>query len=69
MKRIKVVALIAITLLMIGGFTPAMAIEEGAYACRNESGAVNECWSFIKHFAYEQYYWAYPFEFTMLHDT
>lgn len=70
MKRIKVVALLAITLLMIGSLTPAMAIEEGAYACRNESGAVNECWNFLKNFKcgsnylYEQYYWAYPFEFT-----
>lgn len=46
---------------------PALAIYEGGYVCREENGAVNETWSFIKHFSWEHYYWAYPFEFTT-HD-
>jgi hypothetical protein len=32
--------------------------------CRNEQGAVNETWAFLKHFTYEHYYWAEPLVFT-----
>ena len=38
--------------------------EQGGYVCREESGAVNETWNFIKHFSYDQYYWAVPEVFT-----
>lgn len=42
----------------------ARALEEGGYVCREENGAVEETWAFIKHFSWEQYYWAQPFVFT-----
>jgi hypothetical protein len=45
------------------------SIEEGGYVCREEDGAVNETWNFIKHFSYEQYYWAYPFLFKSSDST
>lgn len=57
-------ALAALCATAVISSSPAPALEEGAYACRNESGAVDECWNFIKHFSYEQYYWAYPWLFT-----
>ncbi len=60
--RMAAVLLASAMLCMITVSAPA--IEEGAYACRNETGAVDECWNFIKHFSYEQYYWAYSWLFT-----
>jgi hypothetical protein len=39
-------------------------MEEGGYVCREEPGALDETWNFIKYFPYEQYYWAVPQEFT-----
>jgi len=52
----------------MGWVSPAAALYEGGYVCREETGAVNETWAFIKHFSYNQYYWAYPFEFTTSDD-
>lgn len=53
-------------LILWATFIPCgvLALEEGGYVCREESGAVNETWNFIKHFSYEQYYWAVPEVFT-----
>lgn len=42
----------------------SFALEEGGFVCREESGAVDETWNFLKHFSYEQYYWAVPEVFT-----
>ena len=42
----------------------SFGLEEGGYVCREESGAVDETWNFIKHFTYDQYYWAVPQVFT-----
>ncbi len=54
-------------LLMLSGISiqgSAIALEQGGYVCREETGAVNETWNFIKHFSYDQYYWAVPEVFT-----
>lgn len=57
-------------ILLSATLLPSMSfgVEEGGYVCREESGAVNETWNFIKHFSYEQYYWAVPQLFTT-HDS
>ncbi len=45
-------------------------LEEGGYVCREENGAVNETWNFLKNFksggsyTFEHYYWAVPEVFT-----
>lgn len=57
-------------LALCGAFIPLglRALEQGGYVCREESGAVNETWNFLKNFPssdpYDQYYWAVPQEFT-----
>jgi hypothetical protein len=58
---------VPLLLIITSAFPPmqtADALEEGGFVCREETGAVNETWAFIKHFNWEQYYWAHPFEFT-----
>ncbi|MBT8341333.1 MAG: hypothetical protein HKP58_19900, partial [Desulfatitalea sp.] len=65
-RAIKIFPIICFVLWAIC-VSPAAALYEGGYVCREETGAVNETWAFIKHFTWEHYYWAYPFEFTT-HD-
>lgn len=69
MKKMKFFILFVFIFLFIGSIPSAIALEQGAYVCRYENGAVNEAWNFIKHFSYDQYYWAYPFEFTTSDST
>jgi hypothetical protein len=69
MKRrttLRTVRLAAGLLAIFTALSPARAqgINEGGYVCREESGAVSEVWAFVKHFSYEQYYWAVPEVFT-----
>lgn len=62
-KHIVLIPMICIMFTSIQ-LPSAEALYEGGYVCREETGAVNETWSFIKHFSWEHYYWAHPFEFT-----
>lgn len=67
MKRIVFAIPLLCVMLLLIHVSRAGAVYEGGYVCREEAGAVNETWSFIKNFTWEHYYWAYPFEFTT-HD-
>ncbi len=64
MRFFKWLFISLIVLSFLQFYSPVKAIEEGGYVAREVNAAISQVWYFIKNFSYEQYYYAYPFEFT-----
>lgn len=59
-------AVLVITLAV----SPVLAgSREGGYVYNGESRFVDNVWNFIKHFSYEQYFWAETYEFTTSNNS
>lgn len=65
MKKLKniIFYMLVVTLLITGISTKSYAQYEGGY-CGNDPTTPGVVWNFIKHFSYEQYYWACGNQFT-----
>ena len=67
--RLNTLAASALTLTMAMSDS-ALALEEGGYVYnRGEDRFVDNVYNFLKHFNYEQYYWAEAFEFTTSNNS
>jgi len=66
MRKIRVarIPLIAALALTIAFSPPLSAAYIGGYVYYGESRFVDNVWNFIKHFSYQQYYWAADYQFT-----
>jgi len=64
MTRTSLITILLAAFSLGAALPAALAISEGAYACREEQGAIDECWGFLHNFTYEQYYYAIPSQFT-----
>src|SRR5215208_746532 len=62
--RIAFIPLIAILALTFAVPTTSSAAQVGGYVYNGESRFVDNVYNFIKHFSYQQYYWAEAYEFT-----
>jgi len=67
MKKQLKSGLILLTLLALVLSTNIFALEEGGYI-GNDPRARPVVWNFIRHFAWDQYFWAAPFMFTNLNN-
>lgn len=63
MKKQLKSGFILLTLLALLLSTNTFALEEGGYV-GNDYRAIPVVWNFIRHFAWDQYFWAAPFMFT-----
>src|SRR5689334_20041901 len=59
--------LLCLMLLCSIGF--AADRQEGGYAGTKDQGHDQVVYNFLKHFSYEQYYWAYDFQFTSSNNS
>lgn len=60
-------------LLLAGAFCSLATVtaadrQEGGYAGTKDQGHDEVVYNFLKHFNYEQYYWAYDFQFTSINN-
>jgi len=63
-------ALAAIAAMVLATFPAAAGTKEGGYVYnQGEARFVDNVYNFIKHFSYEQYYWAQYYEFTTSNNT
>src|SRR2546422_10015194 len=63
-KRVALIPLIATLALTFAFSAPMSGAAIGGYVYYGESRFVDNVWNFIKHFSYQQYYWAADYEFT-----
>ncbi|UCH97229.1 MAG: hypothetical protein JSV88_10365 [Candidatus Aminicenantes bacterium] len=63
MKKQLKSGFILLTLLALLLSTNSFALEEGGYV-GNDVRAIPVVWNFIRHFVWDQYFWAAPFMFT-----
>lgn len=63
-------ALAACTAMVLASFTATAGTREGGYVYNlGEDRFVDNVWNFIKHFSYDQYYWAQYYEFTTANNS
>lgn len=66
---IVLVLIIAVAIVPNVAVHNAYALEEGGYVYnRGESRFISNVYNFLKHFSYEQYYWAQYYMFTKYND-
>lgn len=64
-KRRHVGLIPLIATLVVFALSPAVSVAQvGGYVYYGESRFVDNVYNFIKHFSYQQYYWAADYEFT-----
>jgi hypothetical protein len=64
-KTNKIISVIILSILVLSVNLAFAGDEEGGYVYnRGEDRFIDNVYNFIKHFSYDQYYWAEAFEFT-----
>ena len=69
-KPRAILALAATAAMVLATFPASAGSQEGGYVYnQGEQRFVDNVWNFIKHFSYEQYYWAQYYEFTSANNS
>lgn len=69
-KPRSALALLAVATMLLATFSATAGTKEGGYVYNHgEDRFVDNVYNFIKHFSYEQYYWAQYYEFTTYNNS
>lgn len=67
-RIVQIAACLCVTLVLAATAIPALAREEGGYAGTKDQGHDEVVYNFLKHFSYEQYYYARTFQFVDINN-